>query len=328
MIPPIVNVTLIPPALALVSTAAAIWVLMRARIGSRLLDHPNPRSLHSEPTPRLGGIGMTLGIGVAWWYAGAGIGIWLIIGLAGLIAISLLEDMRGAPVLLRLAIHLLAALLAATALPPQGDEPWLFAAVALATAWMIDLYNFMDGSDGLAGGMAAVGFGSYGAAALLGGDFVFAAMNLSIAAAACGFLLFNFPAAKVFMGDTGSIPLGYLAAVLHVSGWLRGDWAPWFGAVVFSPFIVDASVTLLKRLARGARVWHAHKEHYYQRLVQSGWGHRKTAFAEYALMFICGGVAIVGSSLQAGAQVALVASIGAVYLALIYALERSLPRLA
>src|SRR5262249_53435950 len=155
---------------------------------------------------------------------------------------------------------------------------WAVLAAGVATAWMINLYNFMDGSDGLAGGMAAIGFGCYGIAALAGGDYLCATINLVVAASALGFLCFNFSPARLFMGDVGSVSLGFLAAVLDVVGWLRGDWPVWFGIVVFSPFIVDATVTLFKRALRGARVWEAHREHYYQRLVQSGWGHRKTAY--------------------------------------------------
>ena len=323
--PAIVNVILIPPVLALVLTAVALWILMRLQIGRYMLDHPNQRSLHAEPTPRLGGIGMALGVLAAWSYAGVAIEAWVTLGLVVLIIVSLLEDVRGVPVLLRLATHLFAALLAAIVLFQAAVDPWFILAAVIATAWMTNLYNFMDGSDGLAGGMAAIGFGSYGVVALSAGDLPFAAVNLSIAAAACGFLLSNFPPARVFMGDVGSIPLGYLAAVLDVSGWLRGDWPVWFGAVVFSPFIVDATLTLFKRLLRGARVWHAHREHYYQRLVQGGWGHRKTALAEYALMILCSGVAVAGIRLE---QTPLVAALGAIvllYAGLVVALERHFP---
>ena len=114
----------------------------------------------------------------------------------------------------------------------------------------------------------------------------------SIAAAAAAFLVFNFPPAKVFMGDAGSIPLGFLAAALGILGWRAGHWPPWFPVLVFSPFIIDASLTLARRAVRGERVWRAHRSHYYQRLVQLGWGHRNTALAEYALMTACGALAL------------------------------------
>ena len=127
------------------------------------------------------------------------------------------------------------------------------------------------------------------------------------------------------MGDAGAIPLGYLAAVLGISGWLRGDWPLWFGLVVFSPFIIDATVTLAKRGLRGVRVWHAHREHYYQRLVQSGWGHRKTMFAEYGLMLLCSALAVCGIRGAALQQSAVVGGVALLYVVLIVAFERRLP---
>jgi UDP-N-acetylmuramyl pentapeptide phosphotransferase/UDP-N-acetylglucosamine-1-phosphate transferase len=166
---------------------------------------------------------------------------------------------------------------------------WLvvtFAAVAVI--WMLNLYNFMDGSDGLAGGMTLIGFGCYGAAAWLAGDESFAAANFSVAASAAAFLLFNFHPARIFLGDSGSIPLGFLAAAMGFIGWMSGDWPLWLPLLVFSPFIADASVTLLKRGWRGEKVWQAHREHYYQRMVQHGLGHRNTALLAYILMLASG----------------------------------------
>jgi UDP-N-acetylmuramyl pentapeptide phosphotransferase/UDP-N-acetylglucosamine-1-phosphate transferase len=106
------------------------------------------------------------------------------------------------------------------------------------------------------------------------------------------FLLFNFPPARLFMGDAGSIPIGFLAAALSLSGWRDGDWPFWFPAAVFAPFIVDATLTFAKRLISGKRTWDAHAERYCQRLVRMGWGDRKTALAEYGLMFGCGAIAL------------------------------------
>ena len=125
--------------------------------------------------------------------------------------------------------------------------------------------------------------------------------------------------------SAGAIPLGFLAAVCGIAGWQQGDWPMWFGPAVFSPFVVDATLTLLRRLARGARVWEAHREHYYQRLVQSGLGHRRTLFAEFALMILVSAVALAGlqsaPSLQAGAG----AAIATLYVVLLIVFERKLP---
>ena len=150
----------------------------------------------------------------------------------------------------------------------------------------------MDGSDGLAGGMTIFGFGFYGLAALFGENEIFAMMNFSISSAAIAFLFFNFYPARVFMGDAGSIPLGFLAAVLGILGWIDSLWPVWFPFLVFSPFIVDASVTLIKRGLYGKKIWQAHREHYYQQLVKRGFGHRSTALLWYILMSSVGASAV------------------------------------
>jgi UDP-N-acetylmuramyl pentapeptide phosphotransferase/UDP-N-acetylglucosamine-1-phosphate transferase len=161
----------------------------------------------------------------------------------------------------------------------------------LAVVWMANLYNFMDGSDGLAGAMAVIGFGAYAAAAWLAGSVAVAPL-LALAAAAVPFLLRNAPPARVLLGDVGAVPLGFLAAIFGITGWQERWWPAWFPVLVFLPFIADATATLTYRLLRGARIWQAHREHYYQRLVQIGWGHGRTLALYGALM-----VAIAGSSL-------------------------------
>jgi UDP-N-acetylmuramyl pentapeptide phosphotransferase/UDP-N-acetylglucosamine-1-phosphate transferase len=112
------------------------------------------------------------------------------------------------------------------------------------------------------------------------------------------------------------VPLGFLAAALGLTGWLQRDWTWWFPLVVFAPFIVDASVTLARRLLRRERVWEAHRDHYYQRLVQLGWGHRKTALAEYALMAASGLLALATLALPAALQAVALAGAAAAYLLL------------
>ena len=163
---------------------------------------------------------------------------------------------------------------------------------------MTNLFNFMDGANGLAGGMALFGFTFYALAAHLAGAPDLALIAACLAAAAGGFLLFNFDPARIFMGDAGSIPLGFLAGVLGIYGWSKDCWPLFFPVLVFSPFVVDASITLVRRLLHGERVWHAHREHYYQRLIRMGLGHRNTALCEYALMLICGfsGLAVLNRS--------------------------------
>jgi UDP-N-acetylmuramyl pentapeptide phosphotransferase/UDP-N-acetylglucosamine-1-phosphate transferase len=133
-----------------------------------------------------------------------------------------------------------------------------------------------------------------------------------MAAAAAGFLVFNFPPARLFMGDAGSVPLGFLAGALGVVGWSRGFWPIWFPLLVFAPFVCDATLTLLRRALRRERVWQAHRDHYYQRLVRMGFGHKGTAVIEYAAMAGCAAIALLArrepSAVQAGA-VALAAAV-------------------
>jgi UDP-N-acetylmuramyl pentapeptide phosphotransferase/UDP-N-acetylglucosamine-1-phosphate transferase len=309
----------------LTAFAAALFTigwLARGRLAARLLDHPNPRSLHEAPVPRSGGIGLFAGALLAIGTVAPRLPIALWIAFAVFLLISFLEDLRGIPPLWRLAVHLaMSALFSATVL--AGEHVLAITVAALAIAWMANLYNFMDGSDGLAGGMAVFGFGFYGVAAWLAGSTEFALVNLSIAAAAGGFLVFNFHPARIFMGDAGSVPLGFLAAALGVVGWLQHDWTWWFPSLVFSPFLVDASVTLARRLLRREKVWQAHRDHYYQRLVQLGWGHGRTALVEYAVMFASGVAALAALALPAGPQAALLAVVAAAYLAIMGLIERA-----
>lgn len=273
----------------------------------RVLDYPNERSLHTRPTPRTGGLailvaicGATVPLALAWptptaaTIAGGG----LLIAL-----ISFLDDRFTMSPVLRMLAHVSAAilLLAGGLGAPDLSLPGLQLAWPLAigaplsvvfVVWMVNLYNFMDGMDGFAGGMAVIGFSSLALLGMIAGNTPFAALSLAVAAAAGGFLVFNFPPARIFMGDTGSSLLGFLAAALALWGERDGVAPLWATLLIFSPFIVDASSTLLRRAWRREVLWQAHKRHYYQRLVQLGWGHKKTVLWEYALMLACAGSAL------------------------------------
>jgi UDP-N-acetylmuramyl pentapeptide phosphotransferase/UDP-N-acetylglucosamine-1-phosphate transferase len=283
-----------------VALALTRW-LVRDRSRFTVVDVPNERSLHRTPVPRTGGVAIVLALALAF------AGLWttqtlpvaVLLGPATLIAvISFFDDRRSIPVATRLGAHLIAA---STAVflgfrLPEVLWPGVVSEMPSALAsflsvlfivWMTNLYNFMDGMDGLAGGMAVFGFGGLATLGAMHGHAPFAAANACVAASALGFLVFNFPPAKIFMGDTGSSTLGFLAAVFGLWGAREGVAPLWATVLLFSPFIVDATVTLARRLGNGERVWHAHRTHFYQRLVQSGLGHRKTVLGEYALMFFC-----------------------------------------
>jgi UDP-N-acetylmuramyl pentapeptide phosphotransferase/UDP-N-acetylglucosamine-1-phosphate transferase len=304
---------LFQPALAAFAVSLVCAALLVSPLGRRLmLDRPNERSLHERPVPRSGGLAIAAGVAAGAALAPQGSGVML--AAAGtLAAVSLADDLLGLPTLLRLAAHLGAAA-AVLLLGIDIASPVMLVVLALALAWSANLYNFMDGSDGLAGGMALFGFGAYAIGAEQAGLAPLAAMSAAIAAAAAAFLVFNFAPARIFMGDAGSVPLGLLAGALGVAGWREGAWPLWFPMLVFAPFACDATLTLLKRLARRERVWQAHRDHYYQRLVRMGFGHRGTAWIEYAAMAGCAAVALLARDEALEAQLA---AVGAATLALV-----------
>ena len=279
--------------LAVIVAFAASWLVLAYLLRSRKflpMDRPNARSLHVTPTPCIGGIGILTGVlAASVWYAGAEFLPVVLIAFL-LAALSLLDDVRGLPVALRFSAHFAAALAGLFMISLSG-WPWLLG--TLVVVWMTNLYNFMDGADGLAGGMATVGFGALGIGAWQGGAQDLAVLCASISAASLAFLRFNFPPARIFMGDAGSIPLGFLAAILGIYGIQRGIWHWLFPLLVFAPFVVDASVTLIRRLLRGEKIWRAHRTHYYQRVVLMGASHRQLAWAAYALMLAGAGTALL-----------------------------------
>jgi UDP-N-acetylmuramyl pentapeptide phosphotransferase/UDP-N-acetylglucosamine-1-phosphate transferase len=281
--------------------------------GSRLhiLDYPNERSLHSQPVPRTGGVAVVIGIlsGSLFYalvsaHAIPGEFGWLAALVVLMASVSYLDDRRHLSVAIRLATHTVVAVLLGVAGLAIGSltlpgiaytlPGWLAAGLSiLFIVWMINLYNFMDGMDGFAGGMAVFGFGAFAIMGWLTDHDLFLAVNLIVAFASAGFLVFNFPPARIFMGDAGSSVLGMLAAAFSLWG-ARDDVFPfWVAVLVFSPFIADATVTLLRRLWRREKIWQAHKTHYYQRLAQTRWGHRKTVLLEYLIMLGCGLTAVL-----------------------------------
>lgn len=272
-------------AAALASTAI-LRLLLATDLAWRLAtDIPNDRSLHTRPTPRVGGWGIVPVVVLV--LLALAPRTWLVaVAAAWLAVISQIDDRRGLPARVRFLAHLLAVAALVLVDPVAGVAWWWLAVIGFAMTWLINLYNFLDGADGLAGGMALFGFSAYAIAAL---DHPVPVPDLAIAGAAVagaalGFLLLNFHPARLFLGDAGSIPLGFLAGAIGYWGWRGGAWPIWFPAMAFAPFIADASVTLLRRLLRGEKFWHAHREHYYQRLVRSGLGHGRTAIYWYFVM--------------------------------------------
>ncbi len=326
--------TVLASVVALGVSAALARLLSSPRSRVAILDHPNDRSLHATPTPRTGGLAIMAGLlagatGLA--FAIGGVPAWMAWALGGALvvaAISFCDDRWTLSPFARLVLQLSATsaavlwggiVLSSAAIPGAGGVAFgrLAAPITvLLIVWMANLYNFMDGMDGLAGGMAVAGFGLLGVAARAS-DPIFGAFGLIAAASAAGFLAFNLPPGRIFMGDVGSVPLGFLAGVLAVRGAQRGLFDIWIPILVFSPFIVDATIVLTRRVFRGRPVWRPHREHGYQRLVLAGWTQRRTLASEYILMAAAGASALLYARSSDGLRLLLLAAWLAIY-ALLY----------
>jgi UDP-N-acetylmuramyl pentapeptide phosphotransferase/UDP-N-acetylglucosamine-1-phosphate transferase len=304
-----------------VASAAIIGFLLRSQLAWRIAtDIPNERSLHNAPIPRIGGWGVVPAALLAMSVLGGANAV--VVSLASaLFLLSYADDRLGLPIAVRLPVHAAAAA-AWLAFGPVSLPLMTAALAAFAIVWVTNLFNFMDGADGLAGGMALFAFGTYGFVAAASGVMPLALWSLAIAGAAAGFLLFNFSPAKVFLGDGGSITVGFLAGAFGIWGWAAGAWPVWFPFLVSAPFFLDATATILRRMLGGEPFWRAHREHYYQRLIRSGWSHRRTAICEYMLMGACAGLAVLILDWSPAAQYAGLAGAAAVYVGLAWAVDR------
>ncbi len=314
------------PALALLVSMLLTRYLAQGR---GPLDHPNERSLHDRPIPRSGGLAVLAGLSLAFlasWLLGWGETelAWIWAGLVLVAGTAFADDLRPLSPLIRLAAQLGASGLLINGglvweqlvLPgwvlPFPD--WLSLVLSLLlTVWMINLYNFMDGMDGLAGGMAVFGFLGLAWFGWQGSAPGYTLICLGTAAAAGGFLVHNLPPARIFLGDVGSASLGLLAAASALWGERLGLVPLWVGGLLFSPFILDATWTLLVRLARRERIWQAHRSHHYQRLVLAGWGQGRTLAYGYALMAAVMVSALAVPRLAVGEQWLLIGAWGVIY---------------
>ena len=303
-----------------VATQALLPILRRRN----LLDRPNDRSSHTTPTPRGGGIALIGAILLAWI-------VWFLVGQVapavlaicagtGLLAIVCwIDDLRGLSPATRLAAQAAAVAVGLYALPNTDNElqAWVgrsayFAVIGLLWVWWVNAFNFMDGIDGLAGSEAVtIGGGLLLFSALgIGVDPAMALLAAAILGAAIGFLIWNWSPARIFLGDVGSAPLGFLTGFLLIDLAVRG---PWEVALILPLyFLADASLTLLRRLWRGERIWEAHRQHFYQQAVRRGLSHAavvRRVIAANLLLIGCAwaaGNSFDGFALGAAAAIVLV----------------------
>ncbi len=321
----------------------------------RTLDVPNERSSHTRPTPRMGGLGIVAAFVVLlpllWimlfptyhnWVAATKFGIALL-GYVVIAAVGFVDDLRRIGPLSKYLGQLLAALIALWGgvifmffkLPFDVTITfgWFIGAL-LTIVWLTgfsNFFNFMDGIDGLAGGVGAIYSLALAFICIGTGHRLIGAGCLMLAASCLGFLAHNFPPAKIFMGDVGSLFIGYALAAFAVMTTNSGERpAPFIAALlVFGTFIYDATFTIIRRLRRGEKLYEAHRSHLYQRLVIAGQSHRRVSLTYYALSAVLGAGGIVytfGSDLTRVIVLALSAALLAAFTIYVYWYEAATAR--
>ena len=282
-------------AVVFIATFILTWVLRRYALASSLMDIPNERSSHSVPTPRGGGVAIVLSflavlplLGVLQWLPWS-----FVIGIvgagAGVAVLGFLDDHGHIAARWRLLGHFSSAAWALYwlgGLPPLLVFGYIFnlglighVLAAVYIVWLLNLYNFMDGIDGIASVEAiCVCLGGAVLYLLLGADNL-AQVPILLAAAVAGFLCWNFPPARIFMGDAGSGFLGLILAVLSLqAAWFTAELL-WSWVILLGVFVVDATFTLLRRLLRGDKVYEAHRSHAYQYASRQYAAHRPVTLA-------------------------------------------------
>ncbi len=298
------------PILGGLISAAAVWLSIRYAQARRLLDLPGQRRSHTLPTPRGGGVGIVIAVLLCFCapmffstQAGTRIfGIAVAISLLMVAAVGWIDDHRPLSARIRILVHFAAALtllllpllLMTRSMPADGLVTWepvlivvcLTAVVATLIVWSINLHNFMDGINGLLACQAIFVFVALAVACASADQTQTMWQLLVLAAATLGFLPFNFPRARIFMGDVGSGALGLLIAI--ALGLAFGSLRPalFTGIIACSAFVTDATCTLLSRMLRGRRWYSAHHEHLYQWMTRSGMSHARVV-AWYMAWNLC-----------------------------------------
>ncbi|MDJ0683979.1 MAG: glycosyltransferase family 4 protein [Alphaproteobacteria bacterium] len=292
----------------------AVAVFVASCIGVRLieaylhrraiLDVPGDRSSHDEPTPRGGGLVVIAVVLLAWtglYSQGFAVGVWaLIIGGAICAAISWLDDLSHLSPLIRLPVHFGAVAVGLFWLSGQGLvfqgllPPWIDLALAgLGWVAFLNFFNFMDGIDGISAvESVTISIGLALMAWLVGGpDWQeTAAFPTVIAGAMAGFAVWNWSPARIFLGDVGSVTLGYLLGALLLAAAAQGYWVQ--AIILPLYYLADAGLTLMRRALRREKIWHAHREHFFQKAVQRRLGHARVSAAVLLANLVLVGLAL------------------------------------
>ncbi|MEO7985557.1 MAG: glycosyltransferase family 4 protein [Gemmatimonadales bacterium] len=288
---------------ALAGALGLTALVRRYALARSVIDVPNERSSHAIPTPRGGGAAIVAvvlaGIAGLTWSGSIPLAIGVALGGGGTMvaAVGWIDDRRGVPSRVRFLIHVLASTWAIAWLGGMpfvttgADRVYLgLAGSVLAIAaviWSTNLYNFMDGIDGLAA-VEAVTTGLIAATLLAPRSPALAAVSVLVGASAAGFLPWNWSPARIFMGDIGSGFLGFILGGLAAASEITEALPALVWVVILGVFFADATITLVRRMVRGDR-WHsAHRDHAYQRAVQSGWPHSRVCLVVVGLNLALG----------------------------------------
>jgi len=286
-------------ALSLAISAAGVWVSIRIAERVGVMDVPNERSSHSLPVPRMGGVPMVAAAALAfggWAFLAAGganiqrgLPYTFLFALA-MFLLGFYDDLRNLSPLFRFLVQFVSALLLLVFLAPLLPDVSLWKWVlpgwawvvpgAFWVVWMLNLYNFMDGIDGLAGGEAVVASSFFFLVFAYYGQSGWAVANLVVAAASMGFLVHNWPPARIFMGDAGSAFLGAFYGMQSVVAVLSTPVPFPILVLPFANFILDTTCTLFRRLIRREKWYTAHRSHFYQRMTNLGWSHARVTGME------------------------------------------------
>ncbi|WP_242392038.1 MraY family glycosyltransferase [Anaeromyxobacter oryzisoli] len=322
----------------LVASFAITWLVREVALRRQLLDRPNERSAHVRPTPRLGGIGIMAAFlpaatAIVLLSGGGARALVVVAATTVISALGLVDDLHPLPARWRFGVQLAAASVvvgvnletvrAAWTLVPL--PVWLLVPMSvLWIVWVTNLYNFMDGIDGFAGGQAVIAGAAITAVAAGNGAGMQAGLALALVAAALGFLLLNFPPASIFMGDVGSTAIGFFLASMP---FLPGSAALPVEVIglAIGLFVLDATTTLVRRLSRGERFFEAHRTHLYQRPLALGVPHATITLAAYPGMAAVAAFALAyGAAGRGGRAMLIVAAVGVFlgYVGVVTSLER------
>ena len=274
----------------ILSYFSCAWALSLAK-KSGMLALPGKRQSHQHATPTGGGLGLIISIVLVTVCLGLMLSLpdfWWQKMLPGVVLLGIIgwrDDKVPVSALLRLLVQLAVSiwLISSDSWEISLKDILILGAVVIAIVWQMNLYNFMDGSNGMAGFQGVFAGLTMAVLFQAGGDYPMALVAVTVAAACAGFLPLNFPKAKVFMGDVSSVPLGFIFAAFAVYGVQTGSLSLTLSILIMSVFFIDATLTLLSRAFRGERWYTAHAQHIYQRLIAQGWSHRRVLLVYQAI---------------------------------------------